>query len=323
MIKAKAPGKIIITGEHAVVYGNPALAMAIKLCAKTILRKHTANKVLLFLRNLRYQEEFSFDELMKVKSDIDIRYAQFTKNEVNIKRVLRHPKDLLLYILAYSTEAFGIELQEGINIEIKSEIPGGCGMGSSAAIIISMLKALVFFFKVKISPEKLWEMGRAIENLQHGKSSGLDIYVALHKGCVFFENGKFYKRDVTNIPFVLINTGKPSSTTGLCVSEAAKHFKSGDLLEKFAAVARAIDEAAQKNDLVSLKTYIRENHRLLMQIGVVPNKVANFIASLEKRNIAAKVSGAGAVTGDNAGVVLVVGEGDIADLVFEHGYKFL
>ena len=62
------------------------------------------------------------------------------------------------------------------------------------------------------------------------------------------------------------------------------------------------------NRIFALQKLIRENHQLLVEIGVVPTKAQNFIVDIEQLNAAAKTSGAGSVAGDNAGVVLVISD---------------
>ncbi len=69
------------------------------------------------------------------------------------------------------------------------------------------------------------------------------------------------------------------------------------------------------------KHSIRANHRLLQKIGVVPTKVANFIADIESSGGAAKICGAGAITGDNAGVVLLLADPGITEIAQRYGYE--
>lgn len=323
MIKANAAGKIIFSGEHAVVYGNPAIATAINLLATTTIKKTNNKKNFLRLVNLNYFTYFTIDEVREIKCDVDVRYFQFLKGDVNIKHVLQHPRELLLYIFGCFIERLNIDfIDESVEIEVLSQIPGGYGMGSSGAIIVSFIKAFNEFFKTNFSQIEFLDFGREVENLQHGKSSGLDIYLALNGGCVYFESNNFQNRGMPIAPIVFVNTGKSCSSTGLCVSAVAKYFTSKLLLDRFRKVTETLDVAFQQNNIAMIKQCISENHRLLQEIGIVPARVSNFIAELEDRKLAAKISGAGAVCGDNAGIVLVVGEKDeIADVVAKYGYE--
>jgi hypothetical protein len=68
-----------------------------------------------------------------------------------------------------------------------------------------------------------------------------------------------------------------------------------------------MEDALLKEDAVLLWNSVRENHRLLCEIGVVPTRVKKMIEAIEALGGAAKICGAGSVTGENAGVVWVVG----------------
>ena len=103
----------------------------------------------------------------------------------------------------------------------------------------------------------------------------------------------------------------------------AKYFKNSEIADDFAEVTTAMDLALQQSDLSAVQECIRKNHQLLKYIGVVPNKVAKFIEQVEELGGAAKISGAGAVSGNNAGIVLVVGETAIIDIANKYGYEIL
>ena len=321
MITAKAPGKIIISGEHAVVYKNPALARAINIFSTTSITKSPQKKISLNLVNLKYNAEFAFGQIVRHTEIIRNRYISFLEHKISIKNILRHPSELIIYTIGSFISFFSLSLIEGFAIEIDSQIPGGYGLGSSAAVIVSILKALIIFFAIKTDETTLWHIGRSIENLQHGLSSGLDIYLALNGGVVYFAEGKFSSRKITEVPMQFINTGKPEASTGVSVSSVAAKINNAITLNRFSDVTRALDIAFGNHDSTLIKKYIHENHILLEEIGVVPLKVSNFIARLESENIAAKISGSGAVCGDNAGIVLVIGNDNIDDIVQEFGYE--
>jgi mevalonate kinase len=136
----------------------------------------------------------------------------------------------------------------------------------------------------------------------------LDLRVALQGGCLFVNEQAIHKRAVPDFPMYLVNTGTPIVTTGQCVEKVAKHFQSSQMGDDFAVVTNAMDEALQQQSQEKVKEMIRENHKLLVQIGVVPEKVQEFILGVEKLHGAGKICGAGAVAGQQAGAVLVLTE---------------
>jgi mevalonate kinase len=104
----------------------------------------------------------------------------------------------------------------------------------------------------------------------------------------------------------IINTGRPESTTGECVSAVREKWEKSSIWDEFAAATTAISQSIMSNDHDSLRSGIKNNHSLLEQIGVVPKKVSSFITALTKQSGAAKISGAGSIRGDTAGIILAM-----------------
>lgn len=323
IITARAPGKLILSGEHAVVYGCPALALAIDRFATTTIMQTATEEIQFEFVNDQLLESTTIYKLQLLQNQIDQRYQKFTQGQVQIKEVIHNPLELIQYAFIYLVENLFLPITGGFKIQVGLTLPLGCGMGASAAVIMSLMYALVNYYGKTLAVDKYLHFGREIENLQHGRSSGLDLFLSLHGGCYFFTGGNVAKRELPKIPLVLVNTGKAKSSTGECVEMVVKHLQHHHLAAAFTQVTIAMDQALQQNSLKESKDWIKENHILLQQLGVVPEKVADFIARVAKRGSAAKVTGAGAIFGDQAGVVLVVGEAEILDLVNEYGYEVL
>ena len=99
-----------------------------------------------------------------------------------------------------------------------------------------------------------------------------------------------------------IHTGTPTVSTGVCVDQVRRHFGDSDIWSEFSAVTDAMHDRLSQGD--SIDELVKQNHRLLNRIGVVPAQVAALIERIEERGGVAKVSGAGSVQGDAAGLVL-------------------
>ena len=320
-LRARSPAKLILTGEHAVVYGKPAIAMAINRYAESTIISSLSSAILFNCMNLKYAKSFTLYTLQALKQRLQDEYHAFLEGRCSIRDVLKKPFELLQFTVSHLLETWNISLSQGMEIRASSEIPIGCGMGSSAALVMSTLYALAHFLKLDIDPIRFLAMGREAENLQHGYSSGLDIHLALAGGCLRFEDGKTSNRILPNIPMSIIQTGVPVASTGECVEATAKHFRNSSIANDFATVAESFDQALQVNNIVKIQECIRENNQLLIKIGVVPSKVQELIRSLEKEGAAAKICGAGSVVGDNAGVVLVVSEKDLSSTVRDYGFS--
>ncbi len=321
-LTARAPAKLIISGEHSVLYGQPALAMAVDRYTTTTTRWHDSAQIHFKLLDLDYARAHTLKALRRLRMQLRQEYKAFLEGKNSIRNVLKRPFELLQYSVSNLIEYFNLQLPKGMEISVGSSIPMGCGMGSSAAAVISTMCALTHFLKINWQPEDYLSFSKEIENLQHGKSSGLDLHLVTYGGCVRFQNGHTNAREVPDFPLYIVNTGQPSSSTGECVTQVAPIFtQSLNLATDFAAVTDAIDSAFVAGNFSDFKYGIRANHKLLNEIGVVPNKVANFISDIESAGGAAKICGAGSVSGDSAGIVLLAAEAKIEDVVNKHGYS--
>lgn len=305
-MKVLAPGKLILSGEHAAVYGHPALAMAVNRYVSTTATSQLLPFVSFDLSDLSYERKFTLSALEHVKSKIKEKYQRFLQGEFKIRDVLQKPVELAQFALTLFFETLNIKLTQGIRIRVQSDIPIGCGMGSSAATILGIVHAIAHYLRIDLSPDIFFRLGLEAENMQHGYSSGMDLRVSLYGGCLFVSEGQAYSRPVPQIPMYLINTGSPKTSTGECVQAAAPLFKTSQIGNDFAAVTSAMDAALQSNQ--PIHHLIMENHALLVRIGVVPDKVQQFVTDIKNIGGAAKICGAGAVLGNEAGVVLVLTE---------------
>jgi len=310
--QAIAPGKLILSGEHAVVYGNPALVMAINRYVTTTVQSQTEPQITFYSSDLTVERSLTFTALMQLQDRIRQNYQRFLQGDLAIREVLREPIELVQFAVSLLLEAGNAQVFRGIRVAIQTDLLIGCGMGSSAATVVSLLTALAGYLQVTIAPDLFFNLAYQVENIQHGKSSGLDLQSSLHGGCLYFKEGKAIARMPSTLSFYLINTGQPHTNTGECVAAAATYFKNTQIGHDFTAVTDAMDKALQANRLDEVILTMRENHKLLNTIGVVPQKVQQLIAEIEQQGGAAKISGAGAVKGDNAGIVLIAMEDEQA-----------
>ncbi len=331
VFSAKAPAKLIISGEHAVAYGAPAIAMAINQYVVTtvsLAQQKTINPVINFnLLSLKYAKSHPIKTLFLFANRLQDNYNAFLNGKCSIREVIKKPFELLQYSVTNLLEKLQFQLSRNLDIQVDSSIPIGSGLGSSAAVIISCLRSLVHLFKLKWDPSKFLKIGTDIENLQHGKSSGIDLYTSTFGGVFYFNNNYqnlAEKIVLPNFDLKIINTGTPAATTGECVATVKDCFLKNDLelISKFSKITEIIKQALITNNRTQLLAAIRENHALLCAIKVVPQKVQAFIEEVEFLGGAAKICGAGSVYGDNAGVLLLLGEqSKIAKIAANYNYQ--
>lgn len=306
-VKAHAPAKLILSGEHAVLYGQPALALALKCYTTCTVAWHNAAEVSFCCNDLSFNQSVGFAALQQLHGKLTSNYQQFLQGHQDIKSVLANPCDLLQYAVASVVTLLKKPLSTGIKVTISSNIPVGCGMGSSAALLISTLYGLGKLLQLDWDSEQYIAFAKSIEDLQHGRSSGVDLQLVMRGGCLLYNGNTLEQRGLPKLPLYVVNTGKPQSTTGECVAQVAKIMQP-EVAQDFGTVTNAVDEALARVDLEGLQTAIKRNHQLLLRLQVVPPPVAAFIQDLETAGFAAKICGAGAISGDSAGMVLICGE---------------
>jgi mevalonate kinase len=263
------PGKIIITGEHSVLQGCPAIAAACSRYITNHLIKNDTGKI-----------EFKDKEPLP-----PVAYKLLNQAVEEFKR--------------YFT------LDSGVTMEFSSTLPIGSGMGSSAAVAASVFAGLCVMTENRIAPEAMLESIKRCENIIHGTSSGLDPAAVIYGGMVKKADGVITPRPLsTPLHFYIVNTGKPECSTGEAVAEAKKHF-TPSLITQFTAVAERIEQHLEAGDLTELIVDVQENEKLLEAIGVVPEQVQGFARKAEALGMGFKISGAGAVCGDKGGIGLL------------------
>jgi len=291
---ARAPGKIILAGEHAVVHGCPALVTAVQRYATVHVRVT--------------------GERRDPRKGIDERYAAYLDGVGEITEVVKEPMDLAYYAAAEAGP-------DGVAVEVRSDIPIGAGMGSSAAVLLATIRAA----NPELGPEEIAAIAKRAEDRQHGHSSGVDIRVCQHGGTWRIQNGRAGAPGSPGIPdsagsaeqidellheLQLVHTGEPRSSTGECVTEVGKHFPASDpIWDAFRDCVECLEDEF-------FPDVVNEVQALLERIGVVPDQVADFAADVRSLGLAGKVCGAGAVHGSAAGMFLVTG-GELPDDLLE------
>ncbi len=324
LFAARAPGKLILSGEHAVVHGAPALVVAVERYTTATISPASDQKLSFHLPDIEHISSETFHKLHRLKTRLQEAHGKFRRGERGISDIIQKPFELLHYTATNALDKFSSQGDQGFHIHTESTLPIGCGMGSSAASIISTNYAIAHYLGKTIDDKMQYELGLMAENLQHGYSSGIDLHVAIHGGCHLFQSGQSTVQNLpNNAAFYIVNTGAPAANTGQCVTHSRQCFQQQpDLLGKFVDVTHNIARALQDNQQTELVKSVRCNHRLLVKIGVVPPVVQQFIEQIEKIGGAAKVCGAGSVSGDQAGIVWLIGERPmLQNVVDQYGFS--
>ncbi|MEM7495757.1 MAG: hypothetical protein AAF471_06445 [Myxococcota bacterium] len=335
-MQAQAPGKLILSGEHAVVYGKPAIAVAVdRQATAAVTSINTSDTVSLTLPRYGIAATFSPSQLREQTQALWQRQRLAQAGRLSTTEVVTDPVQPLQAAVIHAMEGFnpmdsptarpGLNARPsaGFAVRLDSDIPPGCGLGSSAATSLSVLRAVTGYLGRKMEQGWYERAAGQIEELHHGRPSGVDATTCARGGCLRFHNGLASPLPPPVFPLRLVHTGTPATNTAACVFHVKRHAGNGNLWDAFEQVTRATERALLRRDMVACRQAVRRNHRLLVEIGVVPARVQEFIAAVERQGGAAKICGAGAVTGDSAGVVWVVADPFPTPLCRQYGYAIM
>lgn len=320
------PAKIILSGEHSVVYGAPAIGAPLGLFLRSKWGKRSDGAITLSFQGEEKVLSPSWKDLRARLPEWKERHLKFKSGEIGIREVLTRPEDLAALAMAVFEEKTGAVLS-GLAVEIETDIPMSSGLGSSSALILNLLDGLAALSSAPIA-DKL-SVAREIEDFQHGLSSGLDLALVEGRRPLVFIRGQGIVGEVKKVPktLTLVHSGTPSVSTGQCVAQVRVRFGAESAIwEKFKACTLEMKKALESEDMITLRRCVSTNQALLEEIGVVPSRVRDFVAACAARGIAAKICGAGAVAGEGAGMLWALPEGeaqerDLQKIAADFGYR--
>ncbi len=283
--RASAPAKVVLFGEHFVVYGSPAILGSID-------------------RRIRVSAQIIRPPQIIIHSDTGFS-ASFTVNKLdecgtNLSEAQRFTYPLYFAtheVISGSLNAKAAKL--GVEIDIHSDIPYGIGLGSSAASCVATVAAVGSLF---LKRDRHWIFTRAhrAERLIHKSSSGGDCYVSTFGGLIYYvRNGKNRKiKTRKSVSLILVNTGIKHSTKTLVSLVENFRNQNTSLFDDLANSATHIcDQAAlalTEDNPVKLGRLMSRNHRLLEALGVSTVETDNLVRyCLDSGAYGAKLTGAG------------------------------
>ncbi len=307
------------------LYGAPALAMAVAHYTEVWFKPVNPSEGLrTVFSGLSSGEMYPLRLLAQFKSSLDRRFDQFLRGEIDVLNIMKQPDDLAVYALATLLQdspggsgaaipAIGAvkrSIAPG-QLGSRSSLPIGAGLGSSAAIVAATTVLFESILERPKTLEERYERVRFCERLKHGRAGPIDAAAVVRGGLVRAKDGGIEAPDIPDDHGLLEGSGwywvlhgKPESSTGECVSTVrANHRRDVGLWEDFAACTDAFIAAMETGE--SGESAIRQNQRLLEHIGVVPEPAQDFVRQVEALGGAAKICGAGSVSGNFAGVLLV------------------
>lgn len=271
--KASAPGKVILFGEHFVVYGVKAILCAIDKRVTVKAKRIPEKKIV-------------------IKSNIGELEVSLNKSINEISSPLKP----FLYLANKMIKKYN--QSEGIKIYVKSEIPPGVGLGSSSACCVAGAAAISRLFE-KTSKEKILELAIEAEKTIFQNTSGADCTVCTFGGLMEYDKEKGFSQieSEPNFHLVIANSNIEHSTE-MIVSDV-KQFKEKNE-EKFSIMCQKESELVNRvsimlknNDLQGLGKCMKDNQGFLETIGISNEKLRKMIKIAENSSFGAKITGAG------------------------------
>lgn len=322
-VTCKVPGKIHLLGEHAVVYGKPALLCAISKFVSVSCKPSTSDLVEISFKKTQASTKTTLSEIIDFTNQARLLWQEFSeKNDVNIlKQIIRSKEDFIKVAIGEALQYIDIKPQDGFHLDVNLEFPIGSGLGSSGAVAGAVVGSLFAFFRKKIDIDEIESVVSEIEKRQHGNPSGADAATSLRGGVVLFKKTEGKKTIETlslpNLSIIsqniyLIHTGSPIESTGEMVSFAREKFSQNeelkkDFLDSQEKLTNQILVAIRENDKQLFSQCIKLGQSNLDRIGVVSPFVKSIIRKIEKTGGVAKICGGGGITGPT-GTLLIYHE---------------
>lgn len=301
-IRASVPAKVILFGEHFVVYGKRALAAAIdrRLTVEVSSREKKGYHV-------------KIENIPTFGLELDLEAGTSLLKEVRPYNDYGTASKALSYVkgsIEYLEERYGIGT-EGVELEIRSEIPLSAGLGSSAATCVATIAALKEFYGVEGDLETIRSDAHNVEKAVQGAASPVDTAISTYGGYVLVEQNEVKRLRLAELSLIVGSIGSiplsMDTTKASDLSLKTKTLVAGVKARReiftriFEHIFDAADEitaeaiqAIEAGDLTRLGALMNINHGLLDAIGVVPRRLSELVkVSQELGALGAKVTGAG------------------------------
>jgi mevalonate kinase len=284
MTTSSAPGKIILFGEHAVVYGRPALAVPVtQVHAGVDISDSDSAGIWIQAPDIHLHAE-----LNTLPSDHPV--AAVIHNLFFLSRY-PHPNP--------SPSGRGTK-GEGLNIKITSTIPVASGLGSGAAVTVALTRALSTHINYSMTDEQTNAFAYEIEKLYHGTPSGIDNTVITYAKPVYFIKGQTLETLKVGQPFAIVigDTGI-SAPTKESVGDVKKLWEADkakweNVFDKAGMIVQEARGAIEKGKMKELGTLMNQNHALLQEMTVSSPELDKLVSAARNAGaLGAKLSGGG------------------------------
>ena len=272
---AFAPGKVILFGEHAVVYGRPAIAVPVTQVGARVTVERGVEGILIQAKDLGLSH---------------------TMGESPVDQALEPVVSLVESTLEY----LGVRGPPPLVITITSTIPIARGLGSGAAVSTALVRGLSEHFGRELGSEEVSALVYEAEKFHHGTPSGIDNTVISYGQPIYFVRGEPPQIFKVGKPFLLaiVDSGERSPTR-VVVGEVRRRWEREPsryetLFDQIGRIAERAKEEMERGNLEGLGALMDENQALLRELGVSSPKLDGLVkVAKEAGALGSKLSGAG------------------------------
>ncbi|MFD2306710.1 mevalonate kinase [Enterococcus termitis] len=265
-----ATGKIILMGEHSVVYGEPAIAFPF--------------------------QETTIKTLVEPDHSMLIDCTYFSGKLTEVPAQLKSVREVIDQTLAVLHQE-----KAQLKITITSTIPAERGMGSSAAVAVALVRGLFDYFDAEYSPETLLQLVDHAEKIAHGNPSGIDAAATSGEEPIFFIKGQPLEKfpmNVSNAYLIVADTGIKGQTRS-AVSDVAHLFEQNKQqaakhITTLGHLATAAKQAILTDDIQLLGESMNAAHEQLKALTVSNTQLDQLVDTAKKNGaLGAKLTGGG------------------------------
>ncbi|MFQ5758229.1 MAG: mevalonate kinase [Candidatus Bathyarchaeia archaeon] len=281
-VRASAPAKVILFGEHFVVYGEPAIVLAIDKRAHVRARLRKDQRIYINSTSLGLSGFFRGDHFQPECGGQEA-HRELEPIKIATQRVLKVSEE-----------------KAGVDIEVFSQIPVAAGLGSSAAVAAAVAAGVSQLLDLDMAKEKIFNIALEAERFIHGTPSGIDPAISTYGGVILFQKGKgitMLKTDA-DLPLVVGDTRMKRSTGDMVAKLRRRRERYPSVIDPVLKVGgeivRSAVKALKSGDPEALGELMNTNQGLLSAVGVSSESLGRLIyAAREAGALGAKLTGAG------------------------------
>ncbi|QSW99376.1 mevalonate kinase [Haloterrigena alkaliphila] len=287
MAVSSAPGKVYLFGEHAVVYGEPAVPCAIELRARVGVEQRADSKLRIHSEDLSLDGfTVEYDGTTDERPDVDVAESLLTAAMGYVDEAIEQVKDVTG------------EEDVGFDVSIESDIPLGAGLGSSAAVAVAAIDAGARELGTTLAIDELAERAYQTEyEVQGGQASRADTFCSATGGAVRVEGDDCRSLEAPDLPIVIGFDGGAGDTGELVagVRDLREEYDfAADTVEAIGDIVRNGEDALAASDVEELGRLMDFNHGLLSALGVSSRSLDSMVwAARDAGAEGAKLTGAG------------------------------